>query len=102
ENPITLLEELSLVKSRYKTLCMQLDKVYREQREAMMGIQAALENTMKTIQAVQQHTDLECLPLSEEEEAAVQQLTCQTAEEMESLMEEVMRPRSVSIPETIN
>ncbi|NXT89748.1 SKA2 protein, partial [Anhinga rufa] len=59
ENPITLLEELSLVKSRYKTLCMQLEKVSREQRESMKDIQAVLENTMKTVQAIQQHTDLE-------------------------------------------
>uniref|UniRef100_A0A8B9I4G7 Protein FAM33A n=1 Tax=Anser brachyrhynchus TaxID=132585 RepID=A0A8B9I4G7_9AVES len=102
ENPVTLLEELSVVKSRYKTLCMQLEKVSLEQRESMNGIRAALENTMKMVQTLQQHTGLQRLPLSEEEQTAAQQLTCQTVKEMESLVEEVIRPPSVSIPETIN
>ncbi|NXJ07203.1 SKA2 protein, partial [Odontophorus gujanensis] len=59
ENPIALLEELSVVKSRYKTLCMQLEKVSLEQRESMNGIRSALENTMKIVQALQQRADLE-------------------------------------------
>ncbi|KFV46334.1 Spindle and kinetochore-associated protein 2, partial [Tyto alba] len=59
ENPFAILEELSVVKSRYQTLCMQLEKVYREQRESMEGIRAALENTMMMIQELQQDTDLE-------------------------------------------
>ncbi|XP_062448673.1 spindle and kinetochore-associated protein 2 isoform X1 [Rhea pennata] len=88
ENPVTLLEELSVVKSRYKLLCAQLEKVSIEQRESMNCIRAALENTMKMVQALQQHTDLERLPLSEEEQSAAQQLTCQTVKEMKSLVEE--------------
>ncbi|KFP34841.1 Spindle and kinetochore-associated protein 2, partial [Chlamydotis macqueenii] len=59
ENPVALLEELSLVKSRYKTLCMQLEKVSIEQRESMKGIRAAVENTMKMVQALQEQSDLE-------------------------------------------
>ncbi|NXI56207.1 SKA2 protein, partial [Chloroceryle aenea] len=59
ENPVTLLEELAGVKSRYKKLCMQLEKVSIEERESMKGICAALENTMKTVKALQQRTDLE-------------------------------------------
>ncbi|NWU91339.1 SKA2 protein, partial [Upupa epops] len=59
ENPVALLEELTVVKSHYKTLCTQLEKVLVEQRESMKSIHAALENTMKTVQALQQHTDLE-------------------------------------------
>ncbi|XP_074779048.1 spindle and kinetochore-associated protein 2 isoform X2 [Athene noctua] len=78
ENPIALLEEISVVKSRYKLLCMQLEKIYIEQRESMKAIHAALGNTVKVVQ---------CSPLSEEQTAA-QQLTCQTAKEMESLAEE--------------
>ncbi|KAM9370480.1 spindle and kinetochore-associated protein 2 [Phaethornis superciliosus] len=88
ENPVALLEELSVVKSRYKTLCMQLEKVSIEQRESMKSIRAALENTMKMVQVLQQQTDLEHLPLSAEEQAAAQQLTCQTGKEMESPVEE--------------
>lgn len=38
---------------------MQLEKVSTEQRESMKGIRTALENTMKMVQALQQHTDLE-------------------------------------------
>ncbi|KFO74398.1 Spindle and kinetochore-associated protein 2, partial [Cuculus canorus] len=59
ENPLALLESISEVKSRYKTLCMQLEKISIEQRESMKSIRAALENTMKTVQALQQQTDLE-------------------------------------------
>ncbi|NXA09221.1 SKA2 protein, partial [Sapayoa aenigma] len=59
ENPVALLEELSVVKSRYKTLCLQLKKVSMEQKESMRGIRAALENTMRTVQALQKQTDLE-------------------------------------------
>ncbi|KAM6239102.1 spindle and kinetochore-associated protein 2 isoform 1-T1 [Spheniscus humboldti] len=88
ENPFALLEELSVLKSRYKTLCMQLEKIFIEQRDSMKGIRAALENTMKMVQALQQHADLERLPLSEEEQTAAQRLTCQTVKEMESLVEQ--------------
>ncbi|NXL93790.1 SKA2 protein, partial [Alectura lathami] len=59
ENPIALLEELSVVKSRYKMLSVQLEKVSLEQRESMDGIRAALENTMRMVQALQQRSNLE-------------------------------------------
>ncbi|XP_010216893.1 PREDICTED: spindle and kinetochore-associated protein 2 [Tinamus guttatus] len=94
ENPITLLEELAVVKSRYKMLCVQLDKVSIEQTESMNCIRAALENTMKMVQALQQHTDLERLPLSEEEQAAAQLLTCQTVNEVKSPEEEPVSSES--------
>lgn len=41
-------------------------------------------------------------PLSEEEQAAAQQLTCQTVKEMKSLVEEVIRPWIVGVVETLN
>ncbi|NXV99702.1 SKA2 protein, partial [Fregetta grallaria] len=59
ENPVTLLEELSVVKSHYKTLCMQMEKISIEQKECMKGIRATLNNSMKTVQELQQHTGLE-------------------------------------------
>ncbi|NXY74241.1 SKA2 protein, partial [Glareola pratincola] len=59
ENPVALLEELSVVKSRYKMLCMKLEKIFIEQRESMKGIRAALGNTMRMVQELQQHADLE-------------------------------------------
>ncbi|KAM8797364.1 spindle and kinetochore-associated protein 2 isoform 1-T1 [Eudromia elegans] len=99
ENPVTLLEELAVVKSRYKTMCVQLEKVSIEQRESMNCIRAVLENTMKMVQALQQHTNFERLPLSEEEQAAAQQLTCQTVNEMKSLEEEPVSSES-AVPES--
>ncbi|NWS73050.1 SKA2 protein, partial [Crotophaga sulcirostris] len=59
ENPVALLEALSVVKSRYKTLSMQLEKISIQQRESMNNIRVAVEDTMKIIQALQQQTDLE-------------------------------------------
>uniref|UniRef100_A0A672USN8 Protein FAM33A n=1 Tax=Strigops habroptila TaxID=2489341 RepID=A0A672USN8_STRHB len=59
ENPVALLEELSVVKSRYKMLCTQLKKVFIEQRESMKRIRAALENTMKIVRVLQEHAGLE-------------------------------------------
>ncbi|KAG6937807.1 spindle and kinetochore associated complex subunit 2 [Chelydra serpentina] len=61
ENPVTLLEELSVVKSRYKMLCTQLEEISTEQRESLSCIHATLENTMKMVQALQLHTDLEVM-----------------------------------------
>uniref|UniRef100_A0A8C0GR65 Protein FAM33A n=1 Tax=Chelonoidis abingdonii TaxID=106734 RepID=A0A8C0GR65_CHEAB len=59
ENPVTLLEKLSVLKSRYKMLCAQLEEISKEQKESMGCIHATLENTMKMVQALQRHTDLE-------------------------------------------
>ncbi|XP_062473137.1 spindle and kinetochore-associated protein 2 isoform X1 [Pezoporus occidentalis] len=98
ENPVALLEEIAVVKSRYKTLSMQMKKVFTEQRESIRSICAALVNTMKIVRVLKQHAGLECLPLSAEEQAAALQLTSQT---VELLVEEVMRPKHVYIPETI-
>lgn len=43
---------------------MQLEKVSLEQRESMNGIRAALESTMKIVQTLQQHNDLQVVFLS--------------------------------------
>ncbi|NWI59192.1 SKA2 protein, partial [Calyptomena viridis] len=59
ENPIALLEGLSVLKSRYKTLCKQLEKVFMEQQESMKGISAALENTTRIVQLLQKRAGLE-------------------------------------------
>lgn len=59
ENPVAVLEELAVVKSRYKMLCMKLDKISTEQQESMAAIRAAVENTMKMVQGLQQHAYLE-------------------------------------------
>ncbi|NXH14142.1 SKA2 protein, partial [Bucco capensis] len=59
ENPIALVEELAAMKARYKILCMKMEKISLEQRESMQAIRAALENTMKMVQQLQQHAHLE-------------------------------------------
>lgn len=53
---------------------------------------------VKVVLSVAQMTNVfffQRLPLSEEEQAAAQQLGCQTAKEMESLVEKVIRHRAL-------
>ncbi|XP_066057808.1 spindle and kinetochore-associated protein 2 [Chamaea fasciata] len=88
ENPAALLKELPVLKSRYKSLCAQMEEISRQQKESMQSIRVALEKTMKTVQALQQQTGLESLPLSAEEQAAAQQLNLQIGKEMEFSVEE--------------
>ncbi|NWV13928.1 SKA2 protein, partial [Ptilonorhynchus violaceus] len=59
ENPVALLKELPVLKSRYKSLCVQMERISMEQKESMKGIRAALENTMKIVQELQQQADVE-------------------------------------------
>ncbi|NWS21979.1 SKA2 protein, partial [Pachyramphus minor] len=102
EDPLAILEGLSAAKARYKALCTRMDKISREQKEALRGIQAPVENTMKIIQELQKKASLESLPLSAEEEAAAQQLGIQTGKKMELSMEKVIKAQSVSIPGTMS
>ncbi|NWI77711.1 SKA2 protein, partial [Dryoscopus gambensis] len=59
ENPVALLEQLSALKSHYKSLCVQMDKISMEQKESMESIRAAVEKTRKIVQEIQQRTGLE-------------------------------------------
>nr|XP_020642608.1 spindle and kinetochore-associated protein 2 [Pogona vitticeps] len=81
ENPVVLVQQLSMVKSRYKTLCEQLEKISLERRESMRSIRATLAKTVKLVQEIQHHTGMEISPLSEEEQLAMQHLMLQTPEE---------------------
>uniref|UniRef100_A0A8C9N7J5 Protein FAM33A n=2 Tax=Serinus canaria TaxID=9135 RepID=A0A8C9N7J5_SERCA len=94
EDPAALLKELPVLKSRYKSLCAQMEEISLEQKESMESIRAALEKTMKIAQALQQHTELESLPLSAEEQTAAQQLNLQTGKEMEFSEQEPSCPAS--------
>ncbi|XP_059721859.1 spindle and kinetochore-associated protein 2 isoform X1 [Haemorhous mexicanus] len=94
EDPAALLKELPVLKSRYKSLCAQMEEISLEQKESMESIRAALEKTMKIAQALQQHTELESLPLSAEEQTAAQQLNLQTGKEMEFSEQEPSCPGS--------
>lgn len=59
ENPAALLKELPMLKSRYKSLCAQMEKISMEQKESMESIRATLEKTMKIVQTLQQRSELE-------------------------------------------
>ncbi|XP_066419791.1 spindle and kinetochore-associated protein 2 isoform X2 [Molothrus aeneus] len=59
EDPAALLKELPVLKSRYKSLCAQMQEISLEQKESMESIRAALQKTMEIVQALQQQTQLE-------------------------------------------
>ncbi|XP_077338347.1 spindle and kinetochore-associated protein 2 isoform X2 [Lithobates pipiens] len=73
ENPTKLLEQLSGVKSRFKNLSAQLDKIATDQQKSVEGIQQTITNTLKIVQHLQQQTDSQVPSLSEEELQALQQ-----------------------------
>ncbi|XP_037019638.2 spindle and kinetochore-associated protein 2 [Artibeus jamaicensis] len=74
KNPVTLLQELSAIKSRYQTLHARIKSIADEQKETKNRICAAFSKTVATVQELQKQTDLELSPLTEEEKTAVQQL----------------------------
>ncbi|NXE87285.1 SKA2 protein, partial [Menura novaehollandiae] len=59
ENPVAVMKELPVVKSRYKSLCVQMERIFTEQKESMKSIRATLENTMEIVQELHQQADLE-------------------------------------------
>ncbi|KAK9412550.1 spindle and kinetochore-associated protein 2 [Crotalus adamanteus] len=80
ENPLVLIQQLTVVKSRYKSLCEQLEKISAEQQESTRVVRATLAKTMRLVQEIQQQTGTEISPLSEEEQRAMQRLMYQTPE----------------------
>ncbi|KAM3854887.1 spindle and kinetochore-associated protein 2 isoform 2-T2 [Vipera latastei] len=70
ENPLVLVKQLSIMKSRYKSLCEELENISAERRESMRVIRPTLAKTVKLVQEVQQHTGTEISSLSEEEQRA--------------------------------
>ncbi|XP_053310851.1 spindle and kinetochore-associated protein 2 [Spea bombifrons] len=67
ENPAKLLEQLGTIKAQFKSLSSQLDKIATEQQKSVESIQDTIANTMQIVQHLQQQTDLQVSPLSEEE-----------------------------------
>ncbi|KAG8587645.1 hypothetical protein GDO81_005739 [Engystomops pustulosus] len=82
ENPTKLLEQLASVKSRFKGLSSQLDKIAADQQKSVETIQATIANTLKMVQHLQQQTDFEVPPFSEEELRALQQFETQALKGM--------------------
>ncbi|KAM8977117.1 spindle and kinetochore-associated protein 2 [Pelodytes ibericus] len=72
ENPTKLLEQLSSVKTRFKTLSSQLEKIAADQQKSVDNIQTTISSTMKMVQHLQQQTDVQVSPLSEAELQALQ------------------------------
>ncbi|XP_059005312.1 spindle and kinetochore-associated protein 2 [Mustela lutreola] len=74
KNPVTLLKELSAIKSRYQTLHARFKSITTEQKETKNRICTTVNKTMTMIQELQKQTDLELSPLSKEEQTAAEQL----------------------------
>ncbi|XP_053563363.1 spindle and kinetochore-associated protein 2 [Bombina bombina] len=73
ENPAKLLEQLASVKLRFKTLSSQLDNIAADQQKSVEHIQKTITNTLKMVQHLQQQTDFQVNPFSEEEIQSVKQ-----------------------------
>uniref|UniRef100_A0AC11BUM2 Uncharacterized protein n=1 Tax=Ovis aries TaxID=9940 RepID=A0AC11BUM2_SHEEP len=61
KNPVTLLKELSAIKSRYQTLQVRFKPIAVEQKETKSRICATFSKTMTLIQELQKQTDLEVM-----------------------------------------
>ncbi|XP_034260182.1 spindle and kinetochore-associated protein 2 [Pantherophis guttatus] len=88
ENHLVMIQQLSVVKLRFKTLCEQLQKISAERRESIRSIRATLAKTVKLVQEIQQHAGTEISSLTEEQQLAMQHLLYQTPEVIESLTEQ--------------
>ncbi|XP_058854255.1 spindle and kinetochore-associated protein 2-like isoform X4 [Acipenser ruthenus] len=73
ENPVKLLENLSAIKARHKALVTQVEQIALEQKQSMEAIREQLSSTVHIVQQLQQSTDIEVPPLTEEEQAAMQE-----------------------------
>uniref|UniRef100_A0A8C2VW77 Protein FAM33A n=1 Tax=Chinchilla lanigera TaxID=34839 RepID=A0A8C2VW77_CHILA len=74
KNPVTLSKELSAIKSRYQPLYARCKPVVIEEKETKSRICTTLNKTMTMIQELQKQTDVELLPLTEEEKTRTEQL----------------------------
>ncbi|XP_058532071.1 spindle and kinetochore-associated protein 2 isoform X2 [Ochotona princeps] len=61
KNPVTLLKEMSAMKSRYQALFARFKPLAAEQKETKNRICAAVNKTMIAIQQLQKQTDLEVM-----------------------------------------
>uniref|UniRef100_A0A8C6DNX8 Protein FAM33A n=1 Tax=Moschus moschiferus TaxID=68415 RepID=A0A8C6DNX8_MOSMO len=67
-------KELSAIKSRYQTFHVCFKPTAVEQKETKSRICAAFNETMSLIQELRKKTDLELLPLTEDEKTVAEQL----------------------------
>ncbi|XP_043910210.1 spindle and kinetochore-associated protein 2 [Protopterus annectens] len=78
ENPIMILEQLNVIKSRHKALCKQMEKISAEQKECTEVIRSTLSSTEKMLQDLNQLSCLEASPLSDQEQEAARLMNCQS------------------------
>ncbi|XP_055513647.1 spindle and kinetochore-associated protein 2 isoform X2 [Leucoraja erinacea] len=74
ENPIKLLEQLRVIKSRYRDLCAEADQIAIERKESVDFIRTQLATTLQLVQKLQDQSDLKSCPLTEDEQWAVQKI----------------------------
>ncbi|XP_012370772.1 spindle and kinetochore-associated protein 2-like [Octodon degus] len=68
KHPVMLIKEISAIKSRYQTSYARFKPVAIEQKETKSRIYTTLNKTMTMIEELQKQTEVELLPLTEEEE----------------------------------
>ncbi|XP_067864573.1 spindle and kinetochore-associated protein 2 isoform X2 [Heptranchias perlo] len=74
ENPVKLLEQLRVIKSRYRELSAEADQIATEQKESVDFIRSQLATTLQLVQKLQEQSDLKSSPLTEDEQWAMQKI----------------------------
>ncbi|XP_060704397.1 spindle and kinetochore-associated protein 2 [Hemiscyllium ocellatum] len=74
ENPVKLLEQLRVIKSRYRELSLEADQIASEQKEAVDFIRLQLATTFQLVQKLQEQSDLESCPPTDDEQWALQKV----------------------------
>ncbi|XP_060752460.1 spindle and kinetochore-associated protein 2 isoform X4 [Tachysurus vachellii] len=69
-NPVQLLESLAAVKARHAVLCVQMEEIAAEQKRSMDSIRSHLNTTVKLVEELQNTTDTQAPPLTQEEQEA--------------------------------
>ncbi|XP_047661212.1 spindle and kinetochore-associated protein 2 isoform X2 [Tachysurus fulvidraco] len=69
-NPVQLLESLAAVKARHAVLCVQMEEIAAEQKRSMDSIRSHLNTTVKLVEELQNTTDTQTPPLTQEEQEA--------------------------------
>ncbi|KAG7322737.1 hypothetical protein KOW79_014083 [Hemibagrus wyckioides] len=69
-NPVQLLESLAAIKTRHAALCTQMEEIAAEQKRSMDSIRSHLNTTVKLVEELQNTTDTQVPPLTQEEQEA--------------------------------
>ncbi|XP_053500652.1 spindle and kinetochore-associated protein 2 [Ictalurus furcatus] len=69
-NPVQLLESLAAIKARHGALCVQMEEIAAEQKRSMDSIRSHLNTTVKLVEELQNTTDMQVPPLTQEEQEA--------------------------------